>query len=1115
MREKMVSYLLGVLASFVLLWFGLPKFGLSSLAWRIVIFLLLLILIAIGVFIKKWIIERKGEKLHQQIQSQQEVSAGRQLEIAVLKEKMDEAIYALKTSELAVQYRGSAALYALPWFMVIGPSAAGKSTLLRNSHLHFPLTNEEEIRVKGYGGTRNCDWWFADEAIFLDTAGRYTTEEDDKEEWKAFLKLLKKYRPRQPINGILVVISLSDILSLDEEALKKHVKLIRERIAEITQELGFLFPVYLLLTKLDLLPGFSAFFKSLSEAEQQQVLGIYLGNSNVPSEKFNLFKNQLKIIYTKLLSLVFKHSHFESHPLNQIEIIDFPKQFEKTQEFLISFIKLLFKENPYQETPNFMGIYFTSATSKPKSYFIHDVFSKVIFPNQTSVIKSKYALLTLRWIKMAGVVTALIAVISIFLMYSTSFTANSILLHRAITLSEDTNNALMDSSLSLPEKLQSLRILSDFIAQLQSYKDNIPLHLRLGLYRGNDLYPILSNFLKQNLDKLFLKSVSESLEKQLNLYQEKWALNTDQQNQLIRGDYYTTLKVYLMLCEPEHMDPDLATNILAEVWSDQTKLPEKLLRGMVYFYITASNRLSWGEKSDLVQLSRQQLYSQTDINNLYAGLRAKGINQFGKLSIQQFLSRENKSYFTDSVLLPAFFTKDMYEAHIKLDIEKTANDAMRGDWVMGSFQNKASPEQIAQLKNQLNSLYFTDYINNWLEFLSNIHSQSFEDIESTEKALNVLSNNLGPISQLLLSANQNFDIENSPVKNYFHDFMNLPETSKNNYLKQLLGIKNLLERLSMSADIGRDAETLSTQILSGNSSQSELYQASIAANALTNNINNSKVKNALSNILLAPIRESWHLILKEATKDLQTQWQTLVLNNYQQTLSNKFPFSQTGDDADRESVSHFFNKTNGILWQFINQNLMPYLQQTSNGWETRKWLEVGVNFSPEFLIALNQVKSISEGFFSENPEEAKFTFEVYPEPTPGLREISLSINGQSYRYRNEPQEWQKMHWPGEDNNDVTSLSVITAKEESVGTLQIESLWGLFKLLKQATLTDDKNSAILASWNIKAENDQHYKVSFLIKSAQNNNLFKSLMLEHFNLPTNLFDNKGNNDVAINT
>ncbi len=69
--------------------------------------------------------------------------------------------------------------------------------------------------VAGVGGTRLCDWWFTEEAVLIDTAGRYTTQDSDaavdRAGWEAFLDLLKRTRPRQPLNGVLVAIALSDI----------------------------------------------------------------------------------------------------------------------------------------------------------------------------------------------------------------------------------------------------------------------------------------------------------------------------------------------------------------------------------------------------------------------------------------------------------------------------------------------------------------------------------------------------------------------------------------------------------------------------------------------------------------------------------------------------------------------------------------------------------------------------------------------------------------------------------------------------------------------------------------------------------------------------------------
>ena len=85
-------------------------------------------------------------------------------------------------------------LASLPWYMFIGPPGAGKTTALVNSGLKFPLADTAVGRsaVRGVGGTRNCDWWFTDEAVLIDTAGRYTTQDSqaavDSAAWLGFLQ---------------------------------------------------------------------------------------------------------------------------------------------------------------------------------------------------------------------------------------------------------------------------------------------------------------------------------------------------------------------------------------------------------------------------------------------------------------------------------------------------------------------------------------------------------------------------------------------------------------------------------------------------------------------------------------------------------------------------------------------------------------------------------------------------------------------------------------------------------------------------------------------------------------------------------------------------------------
>ncbi len=130
-------------------------------------------------------------------------------EAAALQQKLGAALALLRKVRGARNY-----LYEQPWYAIIGPPGAGKTTALLNAGLRFPLAAEMgQGPVAGVGGTRLCDWWFTEEAVLIDTAGRYTTQDSDaavdRAGWQAFLDLLKRTRPRQPLNGILVAIPVT------------------------------------------------------------------------------------------------------------------------------------------------------------------------------------------------------------------------------------------------------------------------------------------------------------------------------------------------------------------------------------------------------------------------------------------------------------------------------------------------------------------------------------------------------------------------------------------------------------------------------------------------------------------------------------------------------------------------------------------------------------------------------------------------------------------------------------------------------------------------------------------------------------------------------------------
>ncbi len=151
------------------------------------------------------------------------------------------------------------------------PARRRQDDRARHSGLVVPVPRSgRRRRPAGVGGTRNCDWWFTNEAILLDTAGRYTTEADDRDEWMAFLEHAQDYRPEKPINGVLVAVAMRRSDRRNADADRGARQEVRARIDEMQRRLQMILPVYVLFTKIDLVAGFVEFFGDLPKASARR-----------------------------------------------------------------------------------------------------------------------------------------------------------------------------------------------------------------------------------------------------------------------------------------------------------------------------------------------------------------------------------------------------------------------------------------------------------------------------------------------------------------------------------------------------------------------------------------------------------------------------------------------------------------------------------------------------------------------------------------------------------------------------------------------------------------------------------------------------------------------------
>jgi len=281
-------------------------------------------------------------------------------EVAVLRKNLLEAVSTIKTSKLGLT-RGAAALYELPWYMIIGNPAAGKSSAIIHSGLTFPIPGNKALQ--GVGGTRNCDWFFTTDGILLDTAGRYSVQDDDRAEWFGFLDLLRRHRGRAPINGILIAVSVAQLMAGPATASHELAKNLRTRVQELTERLGVHPPVYLIFTKVDLVAGFQDFFEGSEEAERERIWGATLryNRRSAPQDVLAFFDEHFEELVDGLKEMSLAGMGANRSTTLRPGVFTFPPEFAALRTPLRAFLATLFEENTYQFKPVFRGFYFTSA----------------------------------------------------------------------------------------------------------------------------------------------------------------------------------------------------------------------------------------------------------------------------------------------------------------------------------------------------------------------------------------------------------------------------------------------------------------------------------------------------------------------------------------------------------------------------------------------------------------------------------------------------------------------------------------------------------------------------------------------------------------------------------
>lgn len=703
-----------------------------------------------------WLVRRQrakkaGEAIGSLLETQDETLQKRNslanADLVALKGRMHSAIKTIKTSKLG-QISGSEALYELPWYITIGNPAAGKSTAIVNSGLKFPFDDGGKAVIKGIGGTRNCDWFFTTEGILLDTAGRYSVHEEDREEWLGFLQLLKKNRPHAPINGIIVTVSIGELMSNPPGFAINLAKSLRQRVQELTEKLEVFAPVYVLFTKADLIPGFHDFFLDLDWTERDRVWGATIPyEQSTGEELISLFDKRFDELYEGLRAMSVAQLSRVQGEENMPGLLIFPSEFAAIKPSLQAFVATLFEDNPFQFKPIFRGFYITSAiqgtdikpltndrilnkfalqgiggtpirTALNHGYFLKELFSRVIFPDRNLV--RRHITRNRMLLRQAAVIGSLCVLGLMLGGWSWSYINNRNLLEN---VRQDVNKAirLQEGRIDLQSRLEAMEIIQDRLVQLERFNRDHPLSVGLGLYQGEAMADKLRAEYFAGIRSIMLAPVKENLEAFLsevnargNRLKEAEAQDKDRRQAENVGsspyrdarpndveDAYNALKTYLMLADREHVDAGHLSDQITRFWrgwleaNRGTMSREQMIRlagSILSFHLGQVEAADWpGIQTNLALVDevREKLRSvvrgMPAAERVYAEIKARASTRFAPMSVASIVGPENASLLAGSAVVSGAFTVEAWKEYVKDAIKDAATSEQKNvDWVLMS-----------------------------------------------------------------------------------------------------------------------------------------------------------------------------------------------------------------------------------------------------------------------------------------------------------------------------------------------------------------------------------------------------------------------------------------------
>lgn len=783
-KLRTLVFLFGLIALSLVIWFFGPEFSLmdghplASRGARIGVIVGLILVLLLIAFVRFLLIRRANSRLIKNLIESDELASlatsDRDEELEIIRERFQHALEVLKEATIGGR-RGGSFLYELPWYVLVGAPGTGKTTILSNSGLEFPLSDRfGSEAVQGFGGTRHCDWWFTDKAVLIDTAGRYTTQDvnrdTDRAAWLGFLDILRSHRRRRPINGALLLVSAADLLNRSDTERRMFADTLRRRLQELVKAFEVSVPVYLLITKADLISGFSEFFDDFREDEREQVFGVTLPPDTSPVQVPLEVDHRLTELFGRVEALAPDRLHAERDVERRARIFLFPRELAAFQGLMTSFVRDVFRTSRYEKTPLLRGVYLTSGTQegtpidrllgafsrrfglapgqivpysgRGKAFFIHRLLTDIVF-QESDLIGTNRRLETSLALRYGFGYAAAILLFVLFAGIWAKVMDHSNDQIAAVASELKTTEAVIKGVGPNPTYDQILPTLNS-IARLESAADEaggLPYVGGFGLDANAWLGSATDQLYDTVLTKYLLPVVADRLAARV-------AILTQSENEADMPALRQSLQAYMMLNDPKRFD---ATFLLDTLKTESQRLyplqpDQQAALNAQFGALVAELPQPVAFNQGLVSSAQRRLATVPQTDEIYATLLRKAdadptlkpvvlTSIIGTTALTTDPARINAKQ--PILQIPGLYTRDGFYKFFLAQAPDIVNASLGQDWIAGRSQTQG--ESYQSVMQGLVKQYVANYISVWQKAIDQVAVVDFDSVQRAQQVLKVLA----------------------------------------------------------------------------------------------------------------------------------------------------------------------------------------------------------------------------------------------------------------------------------------------------------------------------------------------------------------------------------------